>query len=179
MLKFKKNLDELQLLRRGNIFKHGLFTLIGLLLLNALLYSAGIEWASGKWPELTIILFTVVLCYIEFICNDMYPLTKEKQKYAIYFIGLFGIAVVIACIYDLLTNKMGIIVDGKIASEALGIIYGFMFLSSRVIYSLCRMNNRKKGTGICVLCIHTYAYMRVYTSIYAISFFRLFMRQRL
>lgn len=78
-------LDERQLMLRGNVFKHGLYTLIGLLLLNAFLYGIGFEWASGKWPELTLILFTVMVCSIEFIYYEIYPLTEKNQKYAMFF----------------------------------------------------------------------------------------------
>lgn len=142
MRKIKK-LDELQLLKRGNIFKHGMFCLIGLLLLNTLLYSQGIEWASGKWAELTIILFTIVLCSIEFILYDIYPLTENKQKHLIYFLGLFGFVALIACIYDLIVVKSGIVVDGKITETALGIIYGLMFISVFVVYKLKKQYNAK------------------------------------
>lgn len=142
MRKIKK-LDELQLLKRGNIFKHGMFCLIGLLLLNTLLYSQGIEWASGQWAELTIILFTIVLCSIEFILYDIYPLTENKQKHLIYFLGLFGFVALIACIYDLIVGKSGIVVDGKITETALGIIYGLMFISVFVVYKLKKQYNAK------------------------------------
>ena len=142
MRKIKK-LDELQLLKRGNIFKHGMFFLIGLLLLNTLLYSQGIEWTSGKWAELTIILFTIVLCSIEFILYDIYPLTENKQKHLIYFLGLFGFVALIACIYDLIVGKSGIVVDGKITETALGIIYGLMFISVFVVYKLKKQYNAK------------------------------------
>lgn len=142
MRKIKK-LDELQLLKRGNIFKHGMFCLIGLLLLNTLLYSQGIEWASGKWAELTIILFTIVLCSIEFILYDIYPLTENMQKHLIYFLGLFGFVALIACIYDLIVGKSGIVVDGKITETTLGIIYGLMFISVFVVYKLKKQYNAK------------------------------------
>ena len=142
MRKIKK-LDELQLLKIGNIFKHGMVCLIGLLLLNTLLYSQGIEWASGKWAELTIILFTIVLCSIEFILYDIYPLTENKQKHLIYFLGLFGFVALIACIYDLIVGKSGIVVDGKITETALGIIYGLMFISVFVVYKLKKQYNAK------------------------------------
>ena len=142
MRKIKK-LDELQLLKRGNIFKHGMFFLIGLLLLNTLLYSQGIEWTSGKWAELTIILFTIVLCSIKFILYDIYPLTENKQKHLIYFLGLFGFVALIACIYDLIVGKSGIVVDGKITETALGIIYGLMFISVFVVYKLKKQYNAK------------------------------------
>ncbi len=143
MLKVK-NLDEFQLLKRGNVFKHGLFTLIGLLLVNTLLYSCGIEWASGKWPELTIILFVVMLCSIEFICYDIYPLTEKRQKLSIYFLGLFGVISIVACSYDFIFQQVGIIADGKITDSALGIIYGVMFIAVFLAYKLKTKNNAKQ-----------------------------------
>lgn len=79
-MKKRGHLDELQLLKRGDVFKHGFLSLTGLLLVNALLYSYGIEWTSGKWAELTIILFVIVLCSVEFIYYDIYPLTEKQAK---------------------------------------------------------------------------------------------------
>ncbi|TDW11820.1 hypothetical protein EDD63_1527 [Breznakia blatticola] len=138
-----KHLDELQLLKRGNVFKHGLFSLVGLLLINALLYSCGIEWASGKWAELTIILLVVVLCSIEFIYYDIYPLTERKQKYLIYFSGLFGFVALIACIYDLVIEEVRIVASGKITDGALGIIYGILFMVVFLAYILKIKHNAK------------------------------------
>jgi hypothetical protein len=137
------HLDELQLLKRGNVFKHGMFSLAGLLLLNAVLYSCGIEWASVKWAELTIILFTVVLCSIEFICHDIYPLTEKRQKGLIVFCGLFGLAAIIACLYDFVFENVHIISDGKISESALGIIYGVMFISIFLAYVFRKKYNAK------------------------------------
>lgn len=138
-----KKLDELQLLKRGNIFKHGLFLLVGLLLANTLLYSYGIEWAAGKWAELTIILFVMVLCSIEFICYDIYPLSEKRQKYGIYFLGLFGIVSIMASVYDLAVEKVGIIADGKITASALGVVYGVMFIAVFLAYKFKKEYNAK------------------------------------
>jgi uncharacterized membrane protein len=129
-----KHLDELQLLKRGDVFKHGLFSLAGLLLLNALLYSAGIEWAPGKWAELTILLFTIMLVSIEFIFYGIFPLSEKRQRFLYYFCGLFGITAIIACVYDLMNEKTAIVTNGKIAESALGVIYGLMFLAIFLVY---------------------------------------------
>lgn len=129
-----EHLDEFQLLKRGNVFKHGLFSLGGLLLVNALLYSCGIEWASGKWAELTIILFTVALCCIEFIYYGIYPLTEKRQKFLYYFAGLFGTVAIVSGIYELVSEKARIIVDGHIADSVLMIAYGIMFAAILVAY---------------------------------------------
>ncbi len=144
MILFKsRNLDELQLRKRGDIFKHGLFSLMGLLLVNALLYSWGIEWASGKWAELTIILFTVVLCSIEFICYDIYPMLEKRQKLAIYFLGVYGVVSILAGIYDFQTLNTKIIVDGKIVSSALAIVYGIMFITVFLVYIIKSRYNKR------------------------------------
>lgn len=146
-MKKRGNLDELQLLRRGDVFKHGFLSLTGLLLVNALLYSYGIEWTSGKWAELTIILFVIVLCSVEFIYYDIYPLTEKRQKGGIYFLGLFGLISIAACGYDLAVEKVGIIADGKITASALGILYGIMFLSVFFAYKLKTKYNLKYESG--------------------------------
>ncbi len=135
-MKKLKQLDELELLKRGNVFKHGLFALGGLLLANTLLYSLGIEWASGKWAELTILLFVVALCSIELICYGIYPLTEKRQKGLIYFSGLLGTMAIIAGIYDLVSEKAGGVVNGKITDSALSIVYGILFTAIFIAYKL-------------------------------------------
>lgn len=130
------NLDELQLLKRGNIFKHGLFTLIGFLLINAMVHSCGITWAKEKREELTIILFVVTIIIIECICYDIYPLTENKQKYFINFAGFFGLMMIILCMYDFLYENIDVFVNGMISESALGIVYGMMFLSTCFVYKL-------------------------------------------
>ncbi len=136
-------LDELQLLKRGNVFKHGLLTLIGLLLFNIGLSVNGFDWAQGKWAELSIILFTVILCSIELIYYDIYPLTENRQKHLINFCGLFGLVSILACLSDFYFENVKIIANGKITDSALGIIYGFMFIAVFVSYKIKVRQNAK------------------------------------
>ena len=84
-----------------------------------------------------------LLCSIEFIYYDIYPLTENKQKHLIHFLGLFGLVALIACIYDLTIGNTGIIVDGKITESALGVIYGLMFIFVFVVYKLKKQYNAK------------------------------------
>ncbi len=145
MLKTTKHLDELQLVKRGNVYKRCLFVLVSLLLLNTILYSFGIEWAEGRWPELTIIIFVIVLCHIEFIYYEIYPLSENMQKFLAYFSGIIGIAAIIACVYEAITEKPGIIADGKIVISVLGGVYGLMLTSIFVAYMLKKRLNARHG----------------------------------
>ncbi len=140
-----KILDERQLMIRGNIFKHGLFLLTALLLSNSLLYNLGFEWVAGKWAELTLILLTVVFCSIEFIYFDIYPLTRNIQKIGIFLLGLFGSLSVVSCLYEITTQKTGFVMDGKITNNALGIVYGFMFISLTIAYIIKAYYNKRNN----------------------------------
>lgn len=145
MLLFKKKqLDERQLLIRGNIFKHGLFIMSILIFCNSMLNMfLGFEWASDRWSELTIILFTVTVCCVEFICYDIYPFTEKRQKHLIYFMGFFGVVSICLCLYEMITLKIAAIVDGKLSSDVLGVLYGCMFLSIFLTY-ICKAVHNKK-----------------------------------
>lgn len=61
----------------------------------------------------------------------------------IYFSGIFGFAALLACIYDLIIEKAGVIVNGKITESALDIIYGAMFIAVFLTYKLKTKHNAK------------------------------------
>lgn len=133
----KKHLDERQLLIRGDIFKHGLCILTILIFSNSILnLFYNFEWADGRWSELTIILFTITVCSIEFISYAIYPLKEKRQKYLIYILGAFGVISIVLCLYEMVTLNISVIMNGKLSSNALGILYGIMFLSIFITYIL-------------------------------------------
>ena len=47
-MRCRNNLDERQLLQRGNVFQHTLILLVVLLIANAFLKEEGIVWAEGS-----------------------------------------------------------------------------------------------------------------------------------
>lgn len=134
MINKTKNLDELQIIKRGNVFKHGLFIALGLLLINSALYAYGVEWAPDGFAELTIVIVTIVFCSIEFIYHDIYPLKIERQKYVIYLTGIYGIVSIAISVYDLIRSKNGIILNGRITESALSIIYGCLMIAILLAY---------------------------------------------
>lgn len=140
----KKGLDERQLLIRGNIFKHGFFVLTFLIFCNAMLnVLLGFKWTTNGWSELTIVLFGITICCIEFIYYDIYPLTEQYQKYSIYCIGIFGCTSIVLCLYEIIFENIPIIVNGNLTANTLGIIYGLMFLTIFIIYICKTIRNQK------------------------------------
>lgn len=145
-MSFNKNteLDERQLIIRGNIFKHGLFIVASLILINSLLFThLSFQWASDRWAELTIILFTIVVCCVEFICYDIYPLAKNKMKFAIYLMGLVGIVSIVVCAYELIAENSRVLIDGVLNNNILGIFHGCLFLSIPIAHIAKETHNSK------------------------------------
>lgn len=139
-----KNLDELQLLKRGNVFQHGLFAMGGLLLLNAFLTDFNILFFSPRSTMLFIVLFTVTLISIEMICYDIYPLSEMRQKFLIYSLGILGVAEIIICIFDMVTEQADFIINGQISDTGFGIINGCMFISILIAYIIKSLYNKSQ-----------------------------------
>lgn len=70
----KNDLDERQLLQRGDVYKHGIILFFVLLLVNAFLKEQGITWAEGMWENILIIWAVIALCLGEFAIKDIYPM---------------------------------------------------------------------------------------------------------
>ncbi len=73
-MKCKNDLDERQLLQRGNVFQHGLVLFFVLVAVNAVLKDDGIVWAEGMWENMLIIWAVVMLCLGEFAVKEIYPM---------------------------------------------------------------------------------------------------------
>ena len=64
-------LDERQLLLRGNVFQHVVVLLFGLIFLNAMLKDCGVTWAEGK-GENWIIFWAGAVCWGAYPAEDRY-----------------------------------------------------------------------------------------------------------
>ena len=72
-MKCNSQLDERQLLQRGNVFQHGLILFFALLLTNAFLKEEEIVWAAGMWENILIVWAVIALCLGEFAVREIYP----------------------------------------------------------------------------------------------------------
>lgn len=141
-----KKLDELEYIKRGNIFKHCLFTIIGLLLVYIVLLESDIIFISQRNVLIFIIMFIVSLFCIEMICYDIHPLSEKRQKFLYIFAGLFGVAIIIISTYELITNEASFIENNIISDTGTGIIIGCLFSLILLTY-IIKSNYNKKREG--------------------------------
>jgi hypothetical protein len=140
-----KNLDELQLIKRGNVFKHCLFTVIGLLMLYVMALELDIVFMSQRNALVLIILFVVSLFCIEMICCDIYPLSEKRQKFLYFFEGIFGTVIVTVSIYEIVSGEAGFIENEMLTDAGAGVIMGGLFILILLAYIGKSVYNKKIG----------------------------------
>lgn len=79
-------LDERQLLMRGNVYQHVVVILMALLLINGFLKDYNITWAEGMWENILIFWAGAGVGIAEFILQDINP--KGVRQRILY--GMFG-----------------------------------------------------------------------------------------
>lgn len=149
MFKNVKGLDELQLIKRGNAFKHAFFTLVGSSLVNILLVNhvLGIEWAEGGREELTIVLFSLMVLIAEFAWHGIIPFGEKQQKAFMVLYAVTGLFLVGVCVYDLVFEHAKIFFNGQVTPSALVGFYGIMFIMITVVYMLRQITLKKEDAA--------------------------------
>lgn len=84
----EKNLAELQLLKRGNIFKNCFFTVLLLLFVNLSLLKLDIKILNSESAMLLFMQIPITLFCIEMILYDIYPVGENRMR--LLYVGYGG-----------------------------------------------------------------------------------------
>lgn len=143
MLRCRNELDERQLLQRGNVFQHGILLFFALVMANAFLKEEGITWAVGMWENLLIIWAVIALCLGEYAVKEIYPIGGGMTT--IYVVeGLCGAFLLAMGIAE------GVMGDALIAEHALTrtgaqIIQGALMMLLLLVFLGKKVYNHRKG----------------------------------
>ena len=125
-MRCRNNLDERQLLQRGNVFQHTLILLVVLLIANAFLKEEGIVWAEGMWENILIVWGAISLCCCEFIFLEIYPMGKGQTAfYAV--LGIAGMAILGMSFFHLAAGTESL-TDGYMLTSQGGMVLEAVFL---------------------------------------------------
>ena len=140
----KNDLDERQLLQRGDVFQHGIIVFFFLLLVNAFLKEEGIVWAEGMWENLLIIWVVIALCLGEYAVKEIYPTGGGMS--VIYIIeGLCGAFLFVMGIIEAATGEEPIFVEPHVLSRTgAQIIQGFLMIALLLVFCGKKVYNRRK-----------------------------------
>lgn len=129
------NLDERQLLQRGNVFQHTCLLLFVLILFNGFLKSEGIVWAEGIYESLIMLWAAFTLCFCEFIIREITPLGSGMKAFYIV-MGIAGAFMIVTALAEhfykaeplasagMLTTLGGVLVEGSFMTLILLVFAG-------------------------------------------------------
>ncbi|HBU11792.1 MAG TPA: hypothetical protein DEB31_03425 [Clostridiales bacterium] len=137
--------DERQLQIRGNIFKHGVFTAIGLLLANAFLQKAGILWASGFHQNILLLMLTVTVISVAFHVRGVYFAENGTQRRM--FLSVFTVAALMLSVSSVVFIIDGdtLIAGGMLTDTGFFLVLAILFWVNLICGFACAAIEKRKN----------------------------------
>lgn len=129
-----RHLDERQLLQRGNTLRHGLITMMFLVLLDAFLKSNEIVMVEGVWSSVLIVVFVSTLCMHENILRDVFDLEMKSSKQLILFFGIGGALLLTWSLVDIITGSASVISNGQLTKDGVSLVMAMCWFSVLFTY---------------------------------------------
>ncbi len=141
----RNELDERQLLQRGDVFQHGILLFFALLLGNAFLKEEGIVWAEGMWENLLIIWAVIALCLGEYAIKEIYPIGGGMT--VIYVVeGACGAFLFVMGVVEVSMGWEPLALEGGALSRTgAQIIQGFLMVLLLLVFCGKKVYNHRKG----------------------------------
>lgn len=139
-------LDERQLLLRGNVFQHVVVLLFGLIFLNAMLKDCGVTWAEGKGENLIIFWAGAALGLCEFILRGLNP-AGRRQGVLFGFFGLGGAVLAGLSLSHMLASRHPFFANHMLTGTAVALIQGAAMLAIFFTYLGKTLYDRRTAAG--------------------------------
>ena len=139
-------LDERQLLLRGNVFQHVVVLLFGLIFLNAMLKDCGVTWAEGKGENWIIFWAGAALGLCEFILRGLNP-AGRRQGVLFGFFGLSGAVLAGLSLSDVLAEGQPLLSGQMLTGTAVTLIQGAAMLAIFFTYLGKTLYDRRTAAG--------------------------------
>mgnify|MGYP001025018780 FL=1 len=140
-MKCNSQLDERQLLQRGNVFQHGLILFFALLLTNAFLKEEEIVWAAGMWENILIVWAVIALCLGEFAVREIYPMGGGMN--VIYIVeGIAGVFLAAVSLFELLAGREPFAVDRTLTESGARLLQGAMMVLLLLVFVGKKVSDR-------------------------------------
>lgn len=145
-MRCQNNLDERQLLQRGNVFQHAFLLLVAVLGVDAFLKDQGIVWAEGMWEHILIVWAALTLCFCEFIFLEIYPMGAGQSTFYIV-LGITGAVILGFSIFHFLSGDEVFLTGHTLTAQGAMTIEAGLLLAIFVTYLGRAIYKKRKGDG--------------------------------
>jgi len=141
----KTDFDERQMQIRGQVFFHGFILALVLLLLNAVLQSNGVVWASGFHQNVILMVLISTITALEAIIRDVY-LGNGKTRWIT--LGVFGLLSVFLWVLNIQHILKGSVIleDRALTSNGFSVVLAIMFSLTTVIGVIVEIKGKRKDS---------------------------------
>ena len=140
-MKCNSQLDERQLLQRGNVFQHGLILFFVLLLTNAFLKEEEIVWAAGMGDNNLNGWSVIALCMGDFAVREIYPMGGGMN--VIYIVeGIAGVFLAAVSLFELLAGREPFAVDHTLTESGARLLQGAMMVLLLLVFVGKKVSDR-------------------------------------
>ncbi|MDF2821963.1 MAG: hypothetical protein K0R15_2411 [Clostridiales bacterium] len=112
-------LDERHILVREDIYKHMVFVIGILLLLDFYLKELGVVWDSGKYSSIIILYISFTFGWIEMICRGVYLIAEKQHKSIVYIMGLIAVVFISKILKNVILDGDFIFVQGQLTKTGI------------------------------------------------------------
>lgn len=127
------DLDERQLLLRGNVYQHSLALVFALLLFNGFLKDEGIVWAQGMWENILIFWAGAGLGMVEFILRDINPRSRRMDMLYIM-LGICGMMMLAMGSFNVFVEHRAVTEDGALNAIGAGMISAVVMCGELLLF---------------------------------------------
>jgi hypothetical protein len=139
----KTNLDERQLWLRGEVLKHCLFLIGGLLLLKMFLKAFELSLVDEEWVDIFIIAITMTLGCIEKSLRGVFNFDDIRMTAVIVILGIAGaISFVLNIIH--FTGGEGLVSGGQLTQAGVFWVMSLSFIAITAVYFFTRARYLKR-----------------------------------
>lgn len=135
--------DERQLWIRGEVFKHCLFLMGFLILLNTFLIDNNITLVEGIWANILIISITTSLGSIEMILKNGINFDDKRTGIAFLIIGLCGLIIIILNLSHLVSGDK-IITNDQLTKNGAFLLMAILYAVIPVVYFMKYKENKNE-----------------------------------
>lgn len=139
-------LDERQLMMRGNVFQHMAVLLMMLLLLNGFMKDYGVSWAPGMWENMLILWAGIFLGLTEYILRDITP-AGSRQGLLYIGHGLCGAVLLVLDLGHILGEGSPLAANGALTEDGAHLIFALEMLGIFLVYLGKRLFDRFQGAA--------------------------------
>ena len=141
----KTDFDERQMQIRGQVFFHGFILALVLLLINAVLQSNGVVWASGFHQNVILMVLISTVAALEAIIRGVY-FGNGKTRWTI--LGTFGLLSIFLWVLNIqhIIQGSSVFEDRALTSNGFSVALAIMFSLTTVVGLIVEIRDKRKDS---------------------------------